>query len=183
MTLSPARAYGSSSRPCRPGSPAGRRSASSWGCTCAAAGTRTRTCCSVPGAPGKWPSRWVLHTGAGEESTQGTARLPMPPEGTKTCPQVPTPLDGNLLPSSRYVASAGMTPKTWSLLTAEGWKSNWFAGLARSAARKIPLFYLHHKCELETQPTALLSAALRSLRRDVRAAVTHAFAPRCDVTP
>lgn len=73
-TLSPPCTYGSSSHPCRPGSPAGRRTASSWGCTCAAAGTRTRTCCSVPGAPERWPSRWVLHTAASEETTQGMAR-------------------------------------------------------------------------------------------------------------
>lgn len=39
--------------------------------------------------------------------THGTARLPLPAGRTKSCAQVPAPLDGNLLPSSRWMASAG----------------------------------------------------------------------------
>lgn len=50
------------------------------------------------------------------------------------------------------MASAETMPKPSSLLTAEGWKSNWFAGdvlhqlrawqaLARTAARKTPLLH------------------------------------------
>lgn len=85
-TLSHFHTYGSSTHPCHPGSPAGHRTASSWGCSCAAAGTRTRTCCSVLGALGTWPSRWVLHTAASEETTHGTTRLPLPPGGPKPVP-------------------------------------------------------------------------------------------------
>lgn len=68
------RTYGSSSHPCHPGSPAARRSASSWGCTCAAAGTRTRTCCSGPAAPGRWPSHWDLRAGEVRRAPTATSR-------------------------------------------------------------------------------------------------------------
>lgn len=96
-----------------------------------------------PGSAGEVAVTLGPAKGAGEETTRGTARLPLPPGGTKTCPQVLNPLDGNLLPSSRYVASAGMMPKPSFLPTAEGWKSNWFAGLARSTARKnLPFTFI-----------------------------------------
>lgn len=57
-----AHTHGNSSRLCRPGSPSLHHTSSSWECTCAAAGTRTRSGCSALAAPGTWLSRWVLHT-------------------------------------------------------------------------------------------------------------------------
>jgi len=64
--------HGSSSRRCHPGSPSGRRSASSWGCICAAAGIRTRSCCSGRAALGGWRSHWGLRVGEARREPSST---------------------------------------------------------------------------------------------------------------